>query len=102
MYAGPHSNYFKEDDLILFHCLLEDRIFVSFLHILLLTKVIKHQLQGQKNKRAAQLYVWVRTTPAGFLLYSVYLNDIQRLHFGRSTSLSPRTGFNSTPLLKPK
>lgn len=54
MYAGPRSNYFKEDYLILFYSLLEDRIFVSFLHILLLIEVIKHQQQGQKNKRAAQ------------------------------------------------
>lgn len=102
MYAGPHSNYFKEDYLILFHCLLEDRIFVSFLHILLLIKVIKHQLQGQKNKRAAQLYTWIRKSPTGFLLYSVYLNDIQTPLLSGSTSPSPGTEFNSIPLLKPK
>ena len=90
MYAGPHSNYFKEDYLILFHCLLEDRIFVSVLHTLLLIEVIKHQLQGQKNKRAAQLYTWIRKTPAGFLLYSVYFNDIQTPLRQKHQSLSAR------------
>lgn len=102
MYAGPHSNYFKEDYLILFHCLLEDRIFVSVLHILLLIKVIKYQLQGQRNKRAAQLYTWIRKVPTGFFCLSVCLNDIRTPLPQKHSSPLPGMEFHSTPLLKPK
>lgn len=88
MHAGPHSNNCAEDYVLLFHCLLEDRVPVSFLHILLLIEVTEHQLQGQKNKRAARVYTRRRKMPAGFLLFSVYLKDIQTPLLGINTSLS--------------
>lgn len=42
MYVGFYFNYFKEDYLILFYCLFWGRIFVLFLYIFLLIKVIKY------------------------------------------------------------
>lgn len=103
MYAGPHFNYFKEDYLILFHCLPWGRIFVSFLHILLLIKVIKYiSYKDRKIKGQHKCILGIRKMPAGNFLYSTLIWMMLTFRFPAYHQSHCWRGINSIALLKPK